>query len=199
MTLSDSAVGSADPIGIPRNGVMRPRVARARVNRQSSTAESATTHSDAGVALAAWLKRAGGVLSGEMHSPEIWDEDRPKLRELWLYARHGAQVPAKGWLRALSVIWGALVAVPVSTLAYYVAWLVTLPYSEDKGVPDVWGEESPALRYWWASFRACKTGMRWYVLATIPIGAVAYTAGWLAARFSRAICAVGLAVVMWKS
>lgn len=59
--------------------------------------------------------------------PDIVRSDRPGLAKVWRHARHGAYAGQNRIPRAAGVLYGVLVAVPVITVAYLVAWLVERP------------------------------------------------------------------------
>ncbi len=60
--------------------------------------------------------------------PTVWSEPPATLVSLLIYARHGAWIgPGSKFWRALGVLWCALIAIPVSTGAYYLAWFCQRP------------------------------------------------------------------------
>lgn len=69
-----------------------------------------------------WFDRARVVFT----PPDVWAERRPELRQLWAYATRGQQAPETGPARVWARVW-AHVALVVTGLAYYAAWLVERP------------------------------------------------------------------------
>ena len=63
----------------------------------------------------------------DLTPPTVWADKPASLQELTLYARHAAWTSQTGFLRGCGVAWCWLVAVPISTLAYYLAWLAQRP------------------------------------------------------------------------
>lgn len=60
--------------------------------------------------------------------PTVWSESPATLSSLLVYARHGAWVgPGSTFWRGLGVVWCVLIAIPVSTTAYYAAWFCQRP------------------------------------------------------------------------
>lgn len=58
--------------------------------------------------------------------PDIWSDDRPSLRKLWLYAVYGRWTRASGPIRVAGAIYGA-VAMAFTTVLYLLAWIVERP------------------------------------------------------------------------
>jgi hypothetical protein len=58
--------------------------------------------------------------------PDIWSDDRPSLRKIWLYARYGRWTDASGPLRVAGAAW-AFVAMAVTTVLYLVGWIFERP------------------------------------------------------------------------
>jgi hypothetical protein len=80
--------------------------------------------------LPAWLIKAVEKVRAYAFGdiPTVWSEPPATLASLLVYARHGAWVgPGSKFWRALGVLWCALIAIPVSTLAYYLAWFCQRP------------------------------------------------------------------------
>lgn len=63
----------------------------------------------------------------EFTPPEIWSEQRPSLRELWLYARYGPWTSESGLFRWLGRAYAWLIALPLHTAGYYLLWVVARP------------------------------------------------------------------------
>ncbi|WP_066890752.1 hypothetical protein [Carbonactinospora thermoautotrophica] len=88
--------------------------------RAKDTEQTALTHRDRWSGL---LDR----LAGELTPPTVWADRPASLREISRYARHGAWTTETGAWRTAGVWWCRLVAIPVSTLAYYTAWIAQRP------------------------------------------------------------------------
>jgi hypothetical protein len=58
--------------------------------------------------------------------PDIWSDDRPSLRKIWLYAIYGRWTQASGPVRVAGAIYG-VVAMAFTTLLYLLAWIVERP------------------------------------------------------------------------
>lgn len=58
--------------------------------------------------------------------PDIWSDDRPSLRKIWLYAVYGRWTQASGPVRVLGAIYG-VVAMAFTTVLYLLAWVVERP------------------------------------------------------------------------
>lgn len=54
--------------------------------------------------------------------PDIWSDDRPSLRKLWLYGVYGKWTNVDGVWRALGAVWASL-ALAVHAVAYTTLWL----------------------------------------------------------------------------
>ncbi|MGH3737132.1 MAG: hypothetical protein ACRDT6_16180 [Micromonosporaceae bacterium] len=63
----------------------------------------------------------------DLTPPTVWSQPPASLRELSLYARHAAWGPQTGFVRGCGIWWCRLVGIPVSTFAYYVAWIAQRP------------------------------------------------------------------------
>lgn len=59
--------------------------------------------------------------------PDIWSDDRPGLRKLWLYAAYGRWTRGDGVARFLGTAYAVFVALPVHAVAYLAAWIVERP------------------------------------------------------------------------
>lgn len=58
--------------------------------------------------------------------PDIYSDDRPSLKKLWLYAAWGKWTRADGFLRFLGKAY-IVVAWPVTAVLYTVAWIFERP------------------------------------------------------------------------
>jgi hypothetical protein len=54
--------------------------------------------------------------------PDIWSDDRPSLRKLWLYGVYGKWTNIDGIWRILGAIWSTI-ALAVHAVAYTALWL----------------------------------------------------------------------------
>lgn len=54
--------------------------------------------------------------------PDIWSDDRPSLRKIWLYGVYGKWTNVDGIWRVLGAIW-ATIALGVHAVAYTLLWL----------------------------------------------------------------------------
>lgn len=63
----------------------------------------------------------------DLTPPTVWADCPASLRELALYARHSAWGPQNGFIRGCGVWWCRLIGIPVSTVAYYIAWIAQRP------------------------------------------------------------------------
>jgi hypothetical protein len=59
--------------------------------------------------------------------PDVWAADRPALRAVWAYARRGEWTTRTGVWRRAGCVYAFAVAVPVTALAYYLAWICERP------------------------------------------------------------------------
>jgi hypothetical protein len=59
--------------------------------------------------------------------PDIWGEDRPALRSVWLYARHGAWTGTDTLMRRVGAAYAVLFSLPITALLYVVGWIVERP------------------------------------------------------------------------
>lgn len=58
--------------------------------------------------------------------PDIWSDDRPALRKLWLYARHGRWTRGDGALRFAGTCY-SLFAMAAHALLYTLGWIIERP------------------------------------------------------------------------
>jgi hypothetical protein len=88
-----------------------------------------------GVAVWRWCLHTGKAVylyfnppAGDRYSgPEIWSEQRPSLRNLWMYARYGEYTAADGLVRKAGLVWVITVAWPITARAYLKAWIIERP------------------------------------------------------------------------
>jgi hypothetical protein len=59
--------------------------------------------------------------------PDIWSDDRPSLRKMWLYARYGRWTDASGPFRVLGQIDAFVLVLPVHAVAYAGLWIWERP------------------------------------------------------------------------
>lgn len=59
--------------------------------------------------------------------PDIWSDDRPSLRKLWLYGVYGRWTQASGPVRVLGALYASVVSMPFHTLTYLANWIVERP------------------------------------------------------------------------
>jgi hypothetical protein len=59
--------------------------------------------------------------------PDIWSDDRPGLRKLWLYAAYGRWTRGDGVARFLGSAYAVFVALPFHAAVYLAAWIVERP------------------------------------------------------------------------
>lgn len=113
-----SAVSGAEPAEeAPRHTNALPR---AREDSAVQTAPPTTTDSDV---------RGGGWqrLVGELRPPEPWTHRPASLAAMARYASRGGWTGPEGLARRLGVWWYRLIAVPVTLVCHYTAWLVARP------------------------------------------------------------------------
>lgn len=60
---------------------------------------------------------------GLVQPPDIWSDDRPSLRKIWLYGVYGKWTNIDGVWRVLGALWASL-ALAVHGVAYTLLWLV---------------------------------------------------------------------------
>jgi anti-sigma-K factor RskA len=59
--------------------------------------------------------------------PDLWSDDRPSLRKIWLYGVYGRWTAADGFWRYAGAAWATVVALPITTGLYLLQWLVERP------------------------------------------------------------------------
>lgn len=59
--------------------------------------------------------------------PDIWSDDRPSLRKIWLQARYGQWTQKDGALRALGCIDAFMVVLPAHAIGYTLLWIWERP------------------------------------------------------------------------
>jgi hypothetical protein len=59
--------------------------------------------------------------------PDIWSDKRPSLRDLWLYGVYGRWTQASGPVRVAGALYASVVAMPITTALYLLAWVVERP------------------------------------------------------------------------
>jgi len=59
--------------------------------------------------------------------PDIWSEDRPSLRKLWLYGVYGRWTHADGFVRFAGAVYAAAIAFPVHAIGYLALWITERP------------------------------------------------------------------------
>lgn len=57
-----------------------------------------------------------------LQPPDIWSDDRPSLRKIWLYGVYGKWTNVDGIWRFLGAVW-ASIALAVHAVAYTALWL----------------------------------------------------------------------------
>lgn len=121
-TDSDSALrGAVSGVEPAEEDPTRVRArARAREDCAVQTAPPATTDSD---------RRGGGWqrLAAQLRPPEPWTHRPASLAAMARYARQGGWTGPDGLARQAGVWWYRLVAVPVTLVCHYTAWLVARP------------------------------------------------------------------------
>lgn len=58
--------------------------------------------------------------------PDIWSDDRPSLRKLWLYCRYGTWTRATGFARFAGTTYG-LLSMAAHAVLYFALWIVERP------------------------------------------------------------------------
>lgn len=76
--------------------------------------------------LATW-RRIAGWFGHEFRPPLVWTERPASLSDLSAYAWSGGWTGLGGPARIAGVWWYRLVGIPLSTVAYYAAWLAQRP------------------------------------------------------------------------
>lgn len=59
--------------------------------------------------------------------PDVWSDDRPSLRKLWLYGVYGRWTRADGFVRVLGALYASVIAMPVHAAAYLGLWIIERP------------------------------------------------------------------------
>jgi len=125
MTESDTAQTALSAVRFEESpadsGSTRARArARAREDSAVSADRKSTTDGD---------RRAGVVarLMAELTPPEPWQHRPASLAAMWRYAARGGWTGPTGAARRLGVWWFRLVALPVTVVCHYAAWLVARP------------------------------------------------------------------------
>jgi hypothetical protein len=59
--------------------------------------------------------------------PDIWSDDRPSLRKIWLYGVYGRWTAADGFWRYAGAAWATVIALPITTGLYLVGWIFERP------------------------------------------------------------------------
>lgn len=59
--------------------------------------------------------------------PDIWSDDRPSLRKIWLYARYGRWTDHTGVWRVLGQIDAFAIVLPPHAILYFLLWLWERP------------------------------------------------------------------------
>ncbi|MFC5268486.1 hypothetical protein ACFPJ1_40810 [Kribbella qitaiheensis] len=59
--------------------------------------------------------------------PDIWSDDRPSLRKVWLYGVYGRWTHADGFARFAGAAYATVIALPLHALAYTALWIVERP------------------------------------------------------------------------
>ncbi|GAA5038601.1 hypothetical protein [Actinopolymorpha pittospori] len=66
-------------------------------------------------------------LAGGMRPPEVWENQRPSLREIWHYAAYGQWTGQGTAGRILGITYAVVIAIPSLTLGYYALWVLERP------------------------------------------------------------------------
>jgi hypothetical protein len=59
--------------------------------------------------------------------PDIWSDDRPSLRKLWLYGVYGRWTAATGPVRVAGAVYATTVAFPLHAALYLALWIAERP------------------------------------------------------------------------
>lgn len=59
--------------------------------------------------------------------PDIWSDDRPSLRKIWLYGVYGRWTHADGIARFAGAAYATVIALPLHAAAYFALWIVERP------------------------------------------------------------------------
>lgn len=121
-THSDTAFRGAVSGDEPADAASRHTGARARAREESAvqTAPPPVTERD---------RRPGRWprLVNQLRPPQPWTHRPASLAAMWRYARRGGWTGPDGVARRLGVWWYRLIAVPVTVVCHYTAWLVARP------------------------------------------------------------------------
>lgn len=66
-------------------------------------------------------------LAAYMQPPDIWSDDRPSLRKVWLYVAYGRWTDESGLLRVLGALDSFVLVLPVFSALYTFLWLWERP------------------------------------------------------------------------
>lgn len=91
--------------------------------------------------------RQRSQLLDQLTPPEPWRHRPASLAAMWRYARRGGWTGTTGPARTAGVWWYRLVAVPVTLLCHYAAWIIARP-SRTVALAIVWAVamQVPPLR-----------------------------------------------------
>lgn len=119
--------------------------ARLRAGARESSAlgvdeqpQTSHTESDGEASLLARIQALGERIWGAVEAawpriealfrpPAVWTKPPASLSAVWRYADEGAWTTKKGFWRNANKVWCRLVAIPISSVAYYLAWFVQRP------------------------------------------------------------------------
>lgn len=59
--------------------------------------------------------------------PDLWSDDRPSLRKVWLYGLYGRWTAADGFARWAGVTYAVAVVLPLTTALYMAQWVIERP------------------------------------------------------------------------
>lgn len=125
MTMSDTAQTALSAVRFeesPADSGSTRTSARGRAREDSAVpaARQSTTERD-------WRSGIGPRLVRELTPPEPWQHRPASLAAMWRYARRGGWTGPDGLARVAGVWWYRLVALPVTVVCHYLAWLVARP------------------------------------------------------------------------
>lgn len=63
----------------------------------------------------------------QFNPPDIYDDDRPSLKKLWLYAAWGRWTRNDGFLRFAGKAYTTVIAWPGTAILYTLAWIIERP------------------------------------------------------------------------
>jgi hypothetical protein len=66
------------------------------------------------------------AVSAIVTPPDVWSDDRPSLKKIWYYARHGVWTGEKTPARVLATLY-AFITLPFTALGYYLLWIIERP------------------------------------------------------------------------